>query len=340
MTGKMAMVICLALFTTFTSGCASKGEKTLKASGSIEATEIQVASERSGLVQMVRVGEGDRVTSGNLLVEIDSSSAALQVKEADAAIKGAEARLRDLRSGARSQQIDEAGAAVEQALAKQQAAMVEASNASTELDRIKQLYGSGATTRQELDRHNTLYETAKQQLAAAEAGYRAAVAQVDLIRAGATAASLEALEANLEQAQAARELAALQVEKSTIKAPSGGVVLKQSVRSGELVNPGTPVLTLADLDNLWVTVYIPEPDLGGVQLGQKAKVRVDAFPGETFEGKVTFISPEAEFTPKNVVTVSERVKTVFAVKVSLGAGDGKLKPGMPSDVEFETVEVK
>lgn len=337
---KIAAAISLALLLTVINGCAGKGGKALTASGNIEATEIQVASERAGQVLAVKAGEGDRVTSGTLLVEIDSSVAALQLKEADAAVKGAEARLRDLRAGARTQQIAEAEAAVEQALARQQAAMAEASNASTELERVKKLFDSGAATRQELDRLSTRYKTSKEQQGVAEAGYRAARAQADLVRAGATRASIEALEANLEQARAARELAALQIEKSTIKAPASGVILKQNVRPGELVNPGTPVLTLADLENLWVTVYIPEPDLGRVQLGQKAGVRVDAFPKETFEGKVIFISPEAEFTPKNVVTVSERVKTVFAVKVSLGSGGGKLKPGMPADVEFEAVEVK
>lgn len=337
---KMAAALCLTLLILFINGCAGKDGKALTASGNIEATEIQLASERSGQVLTVKAGEGDKVTAGSLVVEIDSSAAALQLKEADAAVKGAEARLKDLRAGARTQQITEAEAAVAQARARRQAASVEANNAAVELERVKQLFDSGAATRQELDRLSARYETLQGYLGEAEARHRAARAQADLVRAGATGASIEALEASLEQALAARDLAALQIEKSTIKAPSGGVVLKQNVRPGELVNPGTPVLTLADLENLWVTVYIPEPDLGRVQLGQKARVRVDAFPKETFEGKITFISPEAEFTPKNVVTVSERVKTVFAVKVSLGSGGGKLKPGMPADVEFEAVEVK
>jgi HlyD family secretion protein len=142
------------------------------------------------------------------------------------------------------------------------------------------------------------------------------------------------LEAKLKQALAAKELAARQIEISSIKAPVEGVVLRKNFEVGEMVNPGTRVLTLADLNNLWVTVYIPETDLGRVQLGQRSMVRVDAFPRDTFKGEVVFIAPEAEFTPKNVVTVSERVKTVFAVKVALGSGNGKLKPGMPADVVF------
>lgn len=229
---------------------------------------------------------------------------------------------------------------MEQALARKQAAIVEASNAANELEKIKKLFDAGAATRQELDRLSTLYETARVKLDEAEANLKAAKARADLVRSGATEASIEALEASLKQALAAREQAALQIEKSKIKAPASGVVLRQNFLEGELVNPGSPVLVLADLEKLWVTVYIPEPDLGRVKLGQKALVRVDAFPGEMFEGEVTFISPEAEFTPKNVVTISERVKTVFAVKVSLGSGNGKLKPGMPADVEFIPIEVK
>jgi len=334
MMSRKAVAIYFVIIMFCLNGCADKKEKVIVASGNIEATEIQVAAEISGRLLTVNAGEGDRINKGDLLAKVDASTAVLKLKEADAVVKGAEASLKDLRSGARRQEITESQAAVDQALAKKQAALVEASNAAEKLERIKELFNSGAVSEQELDRLSTIHEVSRVKLDEAEANLEAARARADLVRAGATNAAIEALEAKLKQALATRELAALQMEKSSIKAPVGGVVLRQNFQEGEMVNPGTPVLTLADLKNLWVTVYIPEPDLGRVQLGQEAMIRVDAFPRDTFKGEVIFISPEAEFTPKNVVTVSERVKTVFAVKVALDSGNGKLKPGMPADVEF------
>lgn len=331
---RKAVVIYLVIIIFCLNGCAGKKEKIIAASGNIEATEIQVAAETSGRLLMVNAGEGDKINKGDLLAKVDASTAALKLKEADAVVKEAEAGLKDLKTGARRQEIREAQATVDQAQAKKQAALLEASNTAEELERIKELFNSGAVSEQELDRIRTLHEVSQVKLDEAEANFKAARARADLVRAGATSAALEAMEAKLKQALAIRELAARQMELSSIKAPVGGVVLRQNFQEGEMVNPGTPVMTLADLKNLWVTVYIPEPDLGRVQLGQEVMIRVDAFPRDTFKGKVIFIAPEAEFTPKNVVTVSERVKTVFAVKVALDSDKEKLKPGMPADVEF------
>jgi len=103
---------------------------------------------------------------------------------------------------------------------------------------------------------------------------------------------------------------------------------------GEMATPGVAILTLGDLDHMWVTVYIKETDLGRVKLGQEARVSVDSFPGKEYPGRVTHISEKAEFTPKTIQTKEERVKLVFAVKVAIGNADGELKPGMPADVEL------
>jgi HlyD family secretion protein len=112
------------------------------------------------------------------------------------------------------------------------------------------------------------------------------------------------------------------------------VVLLQNVESGEVVNPGTPVVTVGDIDALWMNVYIPETRTGLVKLGQPVRVSVDSFPGEAFMGSVTFISSESEFTPKTIQTEEERVKLVYRVKVSLENTQQKLKPGMPADAEI------
>lgn len=136
------------------------------------------------------------------------------------------------------------------------------------------------------------------------------------------------------QAQANLDLLNAQVSKLTITAPSDGVVLTRAVEPGEAVNPGAEVLTLGRLDQLTMTVYVPEDRLGQIFIGQSANVKFDSFPNQTFQTKVTYISNQAEFTPRNVQTVEGRQTTVFAVKLQLQDAGGKLKPGMPGDVTF------
>ncbi|WP_318258534.1 efflux RND transporter periplasmic adaptor subunit [Geobacter anodireducens] len=119
-----------------------------------------------------------------------------------------------------------------------------------------------------------------------------------------------------------------------LKTPVKGVVLRKNVEGGETVTAGTPIFTVGDLEHPWVKIYVKEDKLGLVKLGQKAEVTVDTYPGKTFEGVVTYISPEAEFTPKNVQTQEERVKLVFGIKVNVDNPNQELKPGMPADVRI------
>ena len=147
-------------------------------------------------------------------------------------------------------------------------------------------------------------------------------------------AALAQSQKGVEQAQANLDLLNAQVSKLTITAPSDGVVLTRAVEPGEAVNPGAEVLVLGQLSNLTMTVYVPEDRIGQVYLGQMANVKFDSFPNQTFQAKVTYISDQAEFTPRNVQTVEGRQTTVFAVKLQLQDTSGKLKPGMPGDVTF------
>ncbi|MBN1976991.1 MAG: efflux RND transporter periplasmic adaptor subunit [Anaerolineae bacterium] len=176
------------------------------------------------------------------------------------------------------------------------------------------------------------------QIAAAEAQYKAAEAavgmaqaQLDALEAGATAEEIAIAEAQVEQAQAAVEALTVLRGKQTIIAPVGGVVLEVSIREGELAAPGGTLLTLGDLDQVTLTVYVPENKLGFVDIGQEVAVGVDSFPGRTFTGEVLAIADEAEFTPRNVQTQEERVNMVFAVEVRIPNPDHALKPGLPAD---------
>jgi HlyD family secretion protein len=127
-------------------------------------------------------------------------------------------------------------------------------------------------------------------------------------------------------------LAETQLDNTRLASPLTGVVLSHNIEPGEYVSPGTPVVTVAELARVWVRAYVNQTDLGRIRLGQKVAVRTDTFPEKTYEGTVGFIASEAEFTPKTVQTVKERVKLVFRVKVDLANPNDELKPGMPADV--------
>jgi len=158
-----------------------------------------------------------------------------------------------------------------------------------------------------------------------------AQAQVEGLQMGATPEQIAAMEAQVAMARAALQTLEVQATKFTLRAPIAGLVLEQPVHVGEVALPGAPQMTLGNLDKLTLTVYVPEDQLGQVQLGQAVSVTVDAYPERVFPGTVTFIASKAEFTPKNVQTREERVNMVFAVKVSLPNPDHALKPGMPAD---------
>lgn len=181
-------------------------------------------------------------------------------------------------------------------------------------------------------------QTAQLQVTQAEAAYRTALtqvevaqAQLEILKAGPRPEQIAVAQAQVEQAAAS--LAALQVQqaKHTLVAPLAGWVVKQVAHEGEMAVPGAPLLTLADLANVTLTVYVPEPDLDKVSPGQQVDVFIDAFPGQPFTGYIIFINDQAEFTPKNVQTKEERATTVFAVKIKLNNEDHRLKPGMPAD---------
>jgi HlyD family secretion protein len=170
------------------------------------------------------------------------------------------------------------------------------------------------------------------QIDAAQAGREAAAAQLDELRAGARTQEIQVAEANLQQAQAAVEAIQIQIDKAEVTSPVNGWVTDLSVQPGEIATPGATLLRLTDLDQVKLTVYISETQIGKVKLGQAAQVSVDTFPERTFQGKVTFIAKQAEFTPENVQTEDQRANLVFKVQISLDNPEHLLKPGMPADV--------
>jgi HlyD family secretion protein len=179
-------------------------------------------------------------------------------------------------------------------------------------------------------------DAAETALRQAEAAVAAARAGLDAVRRGASGDELAAAEAGVRQAEAA--VAAVRARRSrlTLRAPMAGRVLSRAVERGALAPAGTALMRVADPDPLTVTVYVPEDELHRVAVGDEVEVTVDAYPDDTFDGRVTTISTQAEFTPRNTQTEAERAELVFAVKAEVPNPDGRLKPGMPADVEIRT----
>jgi HlyD family secretion protein len=167
-----------------------------------------------------------------------------------------------------------------------------------------------------------------------EAGVLVAEAQLTRVKAGPMPEDVAIAQAQVQQAEAALARIEVQLDKLRLTAPRNGIITDRPAQFGELAMPGATLMNLGDLDQVTLTVFIPETQIGQVRVGQIGRVKVDAYPDETFEGTVVFISPEAEFTPKNVQTEEERVNLVFAVKISLNNQDHRLKPGMPADAEL------
>jgi HlyD family secretion protein len=177
----------------------------------------------------------------------------------------------------------------------------------------------------------TASDSAQAQLAATEAALAAAQARLEQARNGARAEQIQAAEAQIAQARAAQRQIEVQLSKAALVAPRAGVVMTRPVHEGEQVVPGSPVMTIGSLDEVRLTIYIAESQLGRVRQGQAVDVTVDSFPGQVFAGTVSLIAQEAQFTPRNVQTQAERVTTVFAVRVDLPNPQHLLKPGMPAD---------
>jgi len=292
---------------------------TIVATGHVEATEVRVASKLAGRLQQVGVREGDVVAQGQELARLEITDLTLLRRQAQAEQAGAAAELRLKLKGARSEDIAELEA-------QQRAAEADLAGAGRDLERLQALLDKGSGTvkarddaRTRRDALQARLEALQQALRRSRAGFR------DEEKDGARArvATAEARLAQLDQ----------QLEDTHIESPLAGIVTEKLVESGELLAAGTPIAVVTDLADAWLTVYVPETDLGRVRLGQAVEVVTDD--GQTRTGKLSYVSSRAEFTPKNVQTRDERVKLVYELRVTLPNGDGLFKPGMPAEARLQ-----
>jgi len=293
----------------FFSSCSRGTGGRIESSGTIEGTDVNIGVEVAGRITSLRVDEGSRVSPGDTLMIVDDTEYQIQLRQALANLASFESAYRLAAEGSRKEDVVQAEAAYR--------------TAETDFSRMKALLAGHSVTQKNYDDAYTRY-------VAAEQTYRK-------LKSGLRPEEIRGSRVRRDQAAAQADLLRKRVRDCTILAPSSGIITLRGVEPGELVTPGMTVLRLTYLDRVKLMIYVNETDLGNVRLGQKTLISIDSFAkGKSVEGKVTYISPLAEFTPKNVQTKEERTKLVFGVRIEVENPDGALKPGLPADAVILT----
>jgi HlyD family secretion protein len=275
-------------------------------SGTIEVDETRVGSRYGGRVEGIFAREGDGLKAGQVIVQLTAAELAARRNQA-------RALLEEYKAGARREEIDTARN-------EWQAVVAELEFARAEAKRISELFEERTVPEAERDRAMT-------RVASLEKNVAAAKSRLDLLLAGTRPERIAQTEAQLVEIEA-------QMREMRVMAPTNSVLEVLHVKLGDVAAPNQPLATLLLTNHLWVRVYVPEPWLGFIKPGQPVRVRVDSFPERDFAGEVEQIARAAEFTPRNVQTVSDRVRQVFGVKIRLPADDEALRAGMAADVYF------
>ncbi len=298
-----------------TSSCTFKTDKP-DGSGTIECTQIRLAPEVAGRITSLLINEGTTVTNGQIIATIDPLTYKFRYDEARAALAQGQAQRDLMLAGSRDEDIQRARAQVREAKATADAA-------ATDAQRMVTLLTQNSVTQKQRDDAATALERASASLAAADQ-------QLTRLIKGNRQEEIRASQAAVEVAQARLSQAEKALADCTVKSTATGTITTKNIEQGEMVMIGTPLATLSQLDEVWLSLYLPETKLPTVKLGQKAHIKVDGDPMR-YEGLITFISSEAEFTPRNVQTPDERTKLVYRIKITLPNPRNVFKPGMPAD---------
>ena len=315
----------ILMFLTFTSSlflisCGSNDEKSfIEASGTIESTNITVSSRTAGNIQTINFNEGAKVNAGDTILIIDHELLDIQLRQAIASKNVTDAQLRLMLSGARKEDINQAEQNLNQA-------KINYETAEKDKQRMKNLYDSHSITQKQYEDATARYELMNAQYKAAQDNYTK-------VKKIFRPEEIDGAKGNLNKSIAGVDLLKKNIRDSYVLSPINGFLVKTFIENGETVTPMSSLFKVSDLDVVELVIYVSEVELGLVKLGQKAEVTIDTYKDKIYDGKVTYISPEAEFTPKNIQTKDERTKLVFAVKIEIPNKDYDLKPGMPADAK-------
>jgi len=293
----------------------------IQATGTIEATTVNLTLKAAGTIKFLSFQEGDLVKKDQPLGELTRNDLLAQRERDALGVTVAEAKLNDLVSGARAEEIKGAAANLN-------IAQINLDKANLDLERLEKLFQEGAISQQELDQARVNANLRKNQLDAAQAG-------LNLIQEGTRPAQVSGAAAEVERAKAVLKATETLLDDLKIYSPIEGTILSRNYEPGEYVAMGSSLATIADLNRLWITVYIPTDDLPTVKLGQKVYFTVSG-DSTQYLGTVSNIASKGEFTPKTIQTKQERTNVVFAIKITVDDNvNFALKPGMPADVVFD-----
>ena len=322
----LLVVILASITLRFAVFRNKSGDAVLLASGTVEATAAALGFQVPGRIDSIAGREGDRVKAGQELAWLDRTELAARKAQAEAQLEAVRALLTEMQRGARTEELAQTREAL-------RAADGRYADAKRDFERVQRLFQGGALSQE-------AFEKAKLALEVATSQREQALQQLKLVETGPRQERIAAQRAAVAQAEAAVQQTEALLANAVIVAPFDGVVTLRDREPGETVGAGAPVLTVMNLADRWVRIYIREDRIGAVTIGAPATITADTYRGKQYAGVVSFISNEAEFTPRNVQTAEERVKLVYAVKVRV-TGDtlNQLKPGMPADVRLEIGQV-
>lgn len=304
-----ALIASRGLFGLFGNG---SPDNELLVSGNIEAHESLVSFKTvQSRIDYLPFDEGQWVEAGTVLARLDAADYRKQVEVNEAGV------------AVTQRQLDSAMEKVDVARATVVNDRADLAQRQLDYDRRRRLFSANAISAEDRDLSLTALKQAQ------------AALQRDLAASRAAERDVEVAKASLQDAEKSLELSKVILDYTTLRAPFSGVILVRNAELGEVMQPGTPVVTLADLDHIWLRAYISETDLGRVRWGQDALVTTDSYPGKRYRGRVSFIASDAEFTPKSVETHKERVTLVYRIKIDVENPRHELKPGMPADALIE-----
>jgi HlyD family secretion protein len=336
MTPSTARLLTIPLVLTLASApaaCRKRNANAVpRATGYVEATDVRVAPEVGGRVLEIGFREGDRIATGAMLAKIDTRETEIAIRRATADRRQMDAQLRLLQAGSRQEDIRQGASQVRSAQADVRAAEAELTAATADVERFESLLRANAGSVKQRDDAVTRRDVAAARQRAAQDHAQAAADNLARLRAGSRPQEIEAARARVAAADA--QIASLEknLADAVLKSPVAGIVTSKLIDPGEMIAPKVPVVVITDLDHAWANVYVDEPVVPLLKIGQPAVLITDA--GQRLDGTITFISPKAEFTPRNVQTAEERSKLVYRIKVTADNHNGVLKPGMPVEAEL------
>jgi len=317
---KSIIILSITLLSFLIINCSGNNKDQINASGVIEAKNIVVSSQVSGKIIQIMKDEGEIVSIGDTVMLVDPETYKLKLQEATAVKDGAEANYILLQKGARVEDIKQAEENLRQA-------DVSLNLSKQDKERMENLYKSKSITKKQLDDAVSNYEIMM-------AKYNSANENLQKVKNLSRPEELKQAEANLNRAIAIVNLLQKSLNDCFVTSPSSGFITKKFIEIGETAGLMSSLFQVADLGSVELVIYVSETELGKVKLGQNAEIYIDTYPDKTYQGRVTYISPEAEFTPKNIQTQEERTKLVFSVKIKIDNPEFELKDGMPADAQI------